>query len=109
MSQLQWKAYFSMFVLGQTHPLENPQPTSPEAIPADWSNQSYPWIAAVQTFEYKHGKHAENEVLIEYCHCCGYSSDAYYCSHCEADRCAGCGEIGCGSYMCRTCRQMDWD
>ena len=26
MSQTQWKAYFSMFVLGQTNPIGNPRP-----------------------------------------------------------------------------------
>ena len=102
MSHSQWKAYFSMYVLGQTHPVENPPAPG-------WSNQSYPWAAAVMNFEYKHKKNLTTEIPIDYCHCCGYPSDAYYCNHCEADRCAGCGEIGIGSYMCRPCRQMERD
>ena len=111
MSRAQWKAYFSMHVLGQTHPVDNPQPASSEARPDDWSNQIYPWMAIVMNFESYHSRNDTTKYdPDDYCRCCGYPSDTYYCGYCEADRCAGCGEIGVGSYMCHTCRHdMDWD
>ena len=111
MSRAQWKAYFSMHILGQTHPIDNPQPASSEARPDDWSNQSYPWMAIVMNFEYYHSRNDNTNKYDpdDYCRCCGYPSDTYYCGYCEADRCAGCGEIGIGSYMCRPCRQMERD
>jgi len=79
MSQSQWKEYFSKFVLGQTN---------------------YSWYAIVESFNYKTQPKTQ-------CHCCGENSMSYYCSYCEGDICASCGEIGCGSYMCRPCRQDD--
>ena len=104
MSQSQWKAYFSMFVLGQTNMIENPS----MSLTDDWQHQSAPWAAIVMNFKSNHSISDDNIYNAnDYCHCCGYPSDAYYCGHCEADRCAGCGEIGCGSYMCRPCRQME--
>ena len=62
-------------------------------------------LAHVPNFPYHTLKHIFT--LDEYCRCCGSPSVAYYCDYCEADRCVGCGEIGCGSYMCKSCRYME--
>ncbi len=99
MSQSQWKAYFSMFVLGQTDPFGNPAPL----MGNDWSHQSCPWYAVVLTFQHKREHFYTDK---EYCHCCGDPSLDYYCNGCESDKCTSCGELGCGSYMCTSCRQM---
>lgn len=96
MSQSQWKAYFSMFVLGQSDPIRNSICSN-----SDWVHQSCPWYATVINFENRFHKKRE------YCHSCGSESVSYYCDRCEADQCAGCGERGCGSYMCRPCRQLE--
>jgi hypothetical protein len=128
MSQSQWKAYFSMFVLGQTPPVENP---AEHNLSCEWDHQSCSWYADVYNFNLKTNyfwreqftnilkKNIKNfpsmgEYLKhvytddEYCRCCGYPSISYYCNFCDMDRCAGCGEIGCGSYMCHECRRADY-
>jgi len=51
MSQSQWKAYFSMFVLGQTDPIGNSICSSSE-----WEHQSCPWYATVINFENRSDK-----------------------------------------------------
>ena len=104
---LQWKAYFSMNVLGQTDPIYNPTTHLDEW----WLHQSCPWSAIVSNFEHK------NE---EFCRDCGNLSQDGYCDrcdyecydcgekgcegYCEGDKCGGCGEVGCGAYMCKPCR-----
>jgi len=112
MSLSQWKAYFSMFVLGQTDPIGNPH--------MDHSHQSYPWLATLYNFEYTtkyYWKEQYNKTIEEikrtvytedeYCRCCREPSREYYCGYCDNDRCPGCGEMGCGSYMCRGCRRAE--
>ena len=94
-----WKKVFSYDVLGQTDLVLNPT----NNLSAWYKHQSCPWLAIVTNFENK--GYAEDE----YCRCCGYNSRSWYCGFCEADRCMGCGEIGCGSYMCLPCRQMNQD
>ena len=132
MSQTQWKAYFSMFVLGQTNPIGNPRPYNNQQGWRWGDHQSDILYDDVMDFKYKTLFFWRNQFSIlltenikhfpmisttlkhifsadEYCRCCGYPSYSYHCDYCEEDRCGSCGEIGCGSYMCHSCRRMDRD
>jgi len=118
MSLSQWKAYFSMVVLEQTNPITNP---SSIHSPNSWyRHQSVPWYYIAidwvcktsYYWEIQYNKTLEelkNSIYTEdeYCRCCGEQSRDYYCRYCENDQCPGCGEMGCGSYMCHTCRHLD--
>ena len=114
MSLPQWKAYFSMHVLGQTNPILNPS----RFLDPWWAHQSCPWVAVVKNFEYKaryfwkecHGAVISElkDVLYtedEYCRDCGENCRDWVCEYCESDYCRGCGERGCGSYLCSGCRR----
>ena len=111
-----WKNIFSYDVLGYSDPSLNPTRGQNNW----WKHQSAPWVATVMNFERKaryFWKQQSDKTVQdlkkllytedEYCRCCGEDSRDWYCEYCEADRCTSCGEIGCGSYMCRPCRQMD--
>jgi hypothetical protein len=116
MSLSQWKAYFSMFVLGQTDPIGNPT----HYMSSWYRHQSCPWLGIVENFEHQtryYWKEQYDKTIEEiqrtiyredeYCRCCGEQSRDYYCRYCEAERCGGCGERGCGAYMCRACRRNE--
>ena len=116
MSLTQWKAYFSMHVLGQTDSILNPS----RVLDSGWAHQSCPWFAVVENFKYKAAsryfwKQCHRQVIAElkevlytedeYCRDCGENSRAWVCEYCESDYCRGCGERGCGSYHCSVCRR----
>ena len=119
-----WKNVFSHDVLGYSDLLLN----LTRGQNNWWKYQSAPWVATVINFELKSKYYWKEEfakiiknnvkyfplklyylkhvfIADEYCRYCGESSRDWYCSDCLADRCQGCGEIGCGSYMCRPCRR----
>ena len=111
-----WKNVFSHDVLGYSDPSLNVTRGQNNW----WKYQSAPWVAIVTNFEHKARWYWKKQydgtiqdlkeityTEDEYCRCCGEQSKSWYCEYCEADRCTSCGEIGCGSYMCLPCRQLN--
>ena len=114
MSQSQWKAYFSMYVLGQTDPIYNP------SIHLDgwWLHQSCPWSAIITNFEEYHCQlKFPND-----CYNCQRQCKGDYCKSCIDNPCGECGDISCGGYCildrcpgcengrgdrCRGCKRED--
>ena len=81
----QWKAYFSLYVLGQTDPIYNNWICLDE-----WHHhQSCPWLATVQTFEHKN---------MNFCYHCKDQCKGDYCDHCIENPCRECGQVECGGY-----------
>ena len=87
---LQWKAYFSMHVLGQTDPIHNPTIYLDEW----WLHQSCPWSATVTSVEEFHRKlkYPDN------CYHCHRECKGDYCEMCIDNPCWECGQVECGGY-----------
>ena len=90
MSRSQWKAYFSMHVLGQTDMVYNPV----TALDRRSLHQSCPWLAIVTNFEEYHNqlKFPDN------CYHCSRPCRGGYCRLCIDNPCRECGEVSCGGY-----------
>ena len=83
MTQSQWKAYFSMFVLGQTDPIWN----STISMDEWYCHQSCPWLAIVANFQMPNN-----------CWNCTRPCKGGYCQECTTNPCWECGEVSCGGY-----------
>ena len=111
-SQSKWKAYFSMYVLGQTDPIYNTTINLDEW----WLHQSCSWSAIVTNFEYRNNSfycyHCGYPTKEEFCESCNDSpcwecGDQYCKGYCEGDSCAYCGATNSGGTWCsRTCRRL---
>jgi len=115
MSQSQWKAYFSMHVLGQTDMVYNPV----TKLNRYSLHQSCPWSATVINFEEYHRR-----LKFPYdCYNCQRPCKEDYCKTCIDNPCGECGDISCGGYCvldrcpgcengrgdrCRSCKHWDY-